>query len=62
MYAAGTITAAIYNVHRSEGAKVLSGVDFVPDYEGKKVEEPQTEEEMIASMAAFFGAGPGKPN
>jgi hypothetical protein len=63
MYAAGTIAAAVINcAPRGEGAKVWSASDFVPDYDAKQEEVPQTDEEMIKSMAKFFGVGPGKPN
>jgi hypothetical protein len=48
---------------RAEGSPWRTALEFVPEWNKKEVAPiPETDEEMIASMAAFFGCGPGKPN
>ena len=49
---------------RGKNSKVLTALDFVPEWNEEEEIKllPKTDEEMIASMAAFFGTGPGKPN
>jgi hypothetical protein len=48
---------------RGEGSTALTALDFVPEWAKKEIPViPETEDEMIASMADFFNCGPGKPN
>jgi hypothetical protein len=49
---------------RDKDSPWSTAVDFVPEWSKEKelATVPQNDDEMIASMAAFFGCGPGKPN
>ena len=61
-FCAGIVAAEVKNwaMTREKDTPWATALDFVPEWSKEK--QPQTEEEMIASMAAFFGCGPGKPN
>jgi hypothetical protein len=62
-FCAGIVAAMVANsaMTRGENSKAMTALDFVPEW--NKEEELKTDEEMIFSMANFFGCGPGsRPN
>jgi hypothetical protein len=64
-FCAGIVAAMVANssMTRGEDSATLTALDFVPEWNKKEAPGiPETDEEMIATMAAFFNCGPGKPN
>jgi hypothetical protein len=52
---AGIVAAAVYNANpfREKGAKVVSPLDFVPDYEAKQAPVQTAAEQMTALKAGL---------
>lgn len=67
-YQVGILAATIRNMLLEEGAEPIDPLIYVPDYvKRQKMQEEAaantlTDEQLIKSMASFFGCGPGRPN